>query len=157
MHLGKQITIALVALPLAELVVFLTVAMVIGVTAALALMVLTTLAGVLVLRHVGRTGIAQVRLAVADPAIADKRGGGSRLFLAVGGILLILPGFITDFVGALLLVAPVRQWLGATIRRWSFAPRDPPGRDAVVDLAPGEWRQVGDTPLPRPRESGDEH
>ncbi len=157
MRLGKQITIALVALPLAELVAFVAVAMAIGVTAALALMVLTTLAGVVVLRHVGRTGIAQVRLAMDDPALADERSGGTRLLLALGGILLVLPGFITDLAGTLLLVAPVRHWLGATIRRWSFGPRDPHGRNAVVDLTPGEWRQVGDTQLPRPEEAGEKH
>jgi UPF0716 protein FxsA len=143
--LGKRITLALLALPLAELAVFVAVAVAVGIATALALMILTTFVGALVLRHVGRTGLTQVRGAIADPAAAREAGGG--LLLGLGGILLVLPGFITDAVGALLLLPAVRRGLGATIRRWTFGQGEPQRPD-VVDLAPNEWLEVGEPKLP---------
>ncbi len=140
LHLGKWIAIGLVALPVAEFVAFIVVATLIGVGAALALMILTSLAGAMVLRHVGRSGIAQFRVAVAERDVTEGPGLGA----ALGGILLILPGFITDVVGALLLLPWVRRWLGATFRRARSVPGERPGRAGVVDLAPSEWRQVDD-------------
>jgi len=148
LRLGKQITIALIALPLAELIVFAAVAATIGVAAALLLMIATSLAGGLVLRHVGRAGLGAVRAAVDGPA--EAAGAGAPLLLGIAGILLILPGFITDAAGALLLVPALRRHAVATFGRWMSAARDPDGRPAVVDLAPDEWRQVSETGPERP-------
>jgi UPF0716 protein FxsA len=148
LRLGKQITIGLVALPVAELIVFLAVALAIGVTAALALMIGTSLAGALVLRHVGRARIGQIRATLDNPAAAADRGGASGLLLVLAGILLILPGFITDLAGLALLIPPLRRWCGAMLGRFVVAPGAAQRRDAVVDLAPDEWRQVGNPELP---------
>jgi UPF0716 family protein affecting phage T7 exclusion len=59
----------------------------------------------------------------------------------IAGILLVLPGFITDAAGALLLVPALRRRLRAAIgraREEARRPRDP----SVVDLTPSEWHQV---------------
>jgi UPF0716 protein FxsA len=144
LRLGKQIAIALAALPVAEFVAFVLMVMWIGFAAAFALMVVTSLAGAMVLRRVGRGGIAQFRGAVSEPGATGRVIEGGGLLVALGGILLVLPGFITDVVGTLLLLPFVHRWLGAAFRRASDGPGEPAGDDAVVDLAPGEWRQVDD-------------
>ncbi len=148
MPLGKQIAIGFLALPLAELVVFALVAMAVGIAGALVLMLLTSLAGALVLRHVGRSGLAQVRRAVSDPGGARERSTADGVLFGIAGILLVLPGFITDLAGALLLLGPLRRLIRATIGGATAGSRDPRRRDEVVDLAPTEWRRVGDTRTP---------
>jgi UPF0716 protein FxsA len=113
---------------------------------AFLLMLATTLAGFLVLRQAGRGSIARFRVAVADSDVA-----GFQAHTAVpdrsGGLLLFLPGFLTDLAGAALLIRPVRRWCGQTFRRW--VRRRHPGDPSTIDLAPGEWRHVPDRELPR--------
>jgi UPF0716 protein FxsA len=148
--LVKRILIALLLLPAAELAVFLLVVWAIGVLPALALMILTSFAGGLVLRHAGRGGIADVRTARyssgATPGAIENRG----MIVAVSGILLLLPGFITDLLGAGLLVRPIRARLAAAIGRAVGVPRAATGPGSVLDLAPDEWRPVPDQHLPKP-------
>jgi UPF0716 family protein affecting phage T7 exclusion len=62
----------------------------------------------------------------------------------IGGILLVLPGFITDVAGALLLLPTTRRLIGAAIGRAvkkQRAARQP----EVLDLAPDEWHQISET------------
>ena len=40
------------------------------------------------------------------------------LLVVLAGLLLFLPGFLTDLVGVALLIAPVRRWCGRTFRLW---------------------------------------
>ena len=147
--MAKRIAIALLLLPAAELAVFLLVVWAIGVLPALGLMVLTSFAGGLVLRHAGRGGIAQVRVAMRDSKTSDRRSENRGLFLAIGGILLLLPGFITDLMGAGLLIRPIRSRLAAAIGRAVGVPRAATGPGAVLDLGRDEWRSIPDHQLPK--------
>ena len=82
--------------------------------------------------------------AALPPLQADSSG----FLILLAGILLLIPGFITDVVGLLLLIAPLRRALGAAFGRGT-----PPTRgDGVVDLAPEQWRRVPDPALPDRRE-----
>jgi UPF0716 protein FxsA len=68
-----------------------------------------------------------------------------------GGILLVFPGFITDVIGALMFMPPLRRWIGATIGR-AIRKRRPAQQPGVIDLGPDEWHQVSDGPRKkRPR------
>ena len=63
--------------------------------------------------------------------------------LFLPGFLLLIPGFITDVLGLLLLFAPLRRALGAL-----FGVKSSPARaDGVVDLEPEQWHQVPDAAL----------
>lgn len=65
------------------------------------------------------------------------------------GILLLIPGFITDIVALILLIAPLRRALSA------FGGGVAPARnDGVVDLTPGQWHQVPGPSLPDGRNDG---
>jgi UPF0716 protein FxsA len=149
--LAKKVAIALLLLPLAELVAFALVAWTIGLPAALGLMLLTSLAGALVLRRAGRGRMAGLRAALGRHEGIQGATGGAGPWLALGGILLLLPGFITDLAGACLLVGPVRRWLGATIGRAIDRRRPRTGAGSVIDLRADEWRPVPD-PEPPTRE-----
>jgi UPF0716 protein FxsA len=115
-------------------------------------MVLTSFAGGLVLRHAGRGQLARFGVAMRDSKVTEAATGGGGFMVVLGGILLLLPGFITDLIGAGLLIAPVRHRLGATIgRAINPGQRQPPGSGSVIDLAPTEWRQVPDPKLRKRR------
>ncbi|MGH6679203.1 MAG: FxsA family protein [Bradyrhizobium sp.] len=55
-------------------------------------------------------------------------------------MLLLIPGFITDAIGVLLLLAP----LGAALRRGP----PPQHADGVLDLEPEQWHRVSEQSLP---------
>jgi UPF0716 protein FxsA len=142
----KWVIIAILLLPVAEIAVFILVAALIGTLWALALMLATTLAGVLVLRQAGRKRITRLRVAVADTDITWIEANTAGSLTVLAGVLLFLPGFLTDLVGAALLIAPLRRWCSRSLRRWVRS-RDHGGR-SVIDLAPGEWQQVPDREIP---------
>ena len=147
--MGRRIVIALLLLPIAEVAAFLLVVWAVGLFPALALMILTSFAGGVVLRHAGRGKLADIRVAMRQSGVAQVATDAGGVMFAVGGILLLLPGFITDLVGAGLLIRPIQRWLGAAIGQALRVPRAANG-PAVVDLAPNEWRAVPDKELPRP-------
>lgn len=128
------------ALIVAEMAALIVVSEIMGLGPALVLMVATSLAGIAVLRHPGRTRIAQMHEAVAKTGIGGLKAGGDAFLTIAAGVLLLVPGFITDAAGLLLLLPPVRGWIAGRFQfvMQSGQPR-PPG---VVDLEQDEWNRV---------------
>jgi UPF0716 protein FxsA len=148
----KWILIGILALPVAEVGVFILVAASIGLGWALLIMLATTIAGFAVLRWAGQRRIAVFR-SVSGRGISGIEAGieanPDGFLVILGGILLLLPGFITDAIGTLLLLGPVRNWCARVFRR-AVGPREQP-KEAVVDLDAGEWQEVPDTKLENQR------
>ena len=144
MNVAKWLLLALLALPIMELVVFIAVAEAIGFLWAMTLVVATSLAGAMVLRHAGGNHIARVRVAMGEGGFSAMQADSPGTLTLLAGILLLIPGFITDVLGLLLLLAPLRRGLGALFGRGRPATR----ADGVVDLEPEQWRQVPDPVLP---------
>jgi UPF0716 protein FxsA len=143
MNVAKWLLLALLALPFMELVVFIAVASSIGFLWALTLVVATSTAGAMVLRHAGGNHIARVRVAMGTNNFTSLQADGPGTLTLIAGILLLIPGFITDALGLLLLLAPLRRAL-ATL----FGLRAPPAQpDGVVDLGREQWHQVPDPAL----------
>lgn len=148
----KWLIIAILLAPVAEIAVFLIVVGQIGWLATIALTILTSLAGVGVIRAAGRARVARFRGAMGDGFVTGFEASGGGFLMVLAGILLVLPGFLTDIAGAVLLLPVVRRRLRMTIRRTpqQAAPdRRGSGRGPVIDLAPDEWRQVTDKSEPR--------
>lgn len=143
MNVAKWLLFALLALPAMELAAFIAVAAAIGLLWALALIGATSFVGALILRHAGGSHIARVRVALGEGSFTALQADSSGGLILIAGILLLIPGFITDALGLLLLLAPLRQSMGAALRR------GPATRaDGVVDLAPEQWHRVPDPELP---------
>jgi UPF0716 protein FxsA len=136
MNVAKWLLIALLALPLAELAGLIVVVVTLGLLWAVVLQAASSLAGLLVLRHAGGTHVSRVRSALGQGSITALTADGTGSLTLLAGILLLIPGFITDVAGLLLL-------LGAAFRR---TPARPAG-DGVIDLAPEQWRRVDDPAL----------
>jgi UPF0716 protein FxsA len=137
MNVAKWLLLALLALPLAELVVFILVASHIGFALALILVLAGMLAGGLVLRHAGGSHIARVRIALDQGSFTALQADGRAGAFLLAGILLLVPGFITDALALLVLA-------GTLFRQ----PRPPARSDGVVDLEPEQWQRVPDPALP---------
>jgi UPF0716 protein FxsA len=103
----------LLAVPVLEVFVFIEVGHAIGWLPALILLVAASLLGARLLRVEGRATIQQVSLAVSERR-APSRSALDHALGFLGAALLALPGFVTDALGALLLLPPGRR----LARRW---------------------------------------
>lgn len=146
MSLVKWGFIALFLLPVAEMAAFVAVALAIGWFWAACLFIATTVLGLVLLRRSGRSDINRFRAAFRRQGVFAIHLESPGLGSIFGGILLVFPGFITDVMGALLLVPAVRRKLRTILARNRAArrqQRDP----SVIDLEPNEWRQVSEKPI----------
>jgi UPF0716 protein FxsA len=117
--------VVFVVLPAIEIFVIITVAHAIGFGATLLLLVAGAVLGSYVMRRAGASWWRALRgrVTTADgTALAGQRPDGraaahaALLFLA--GLLIFLPGFVSDAVGLLLLLPPVRGLLQAGTAAW---------------------------------------
>ncbi len=113
-----MVLLLLVGLPILELFVFIQVGEAIGFLEALGLLILVSVLGFYVVKH---QGIGVLRRFVVEreagriPAAAAADGA----LIALAGVLLVVPGFVTSTVGVLLLLPPVRAGLRGWFRhRW---------------------------------------
>jgi len=110
---SAMFVLALIGVPVLEVFVFIEVARAIGWLLALLILLSTSVLGARLLRIQGRTAIERVSLAVSEHRTPARAAiDGALGFL--GGVLLVVPGFVTDAFGALLMLPPTR----ALARRW---------------------------------------
>jgi UPF0716 protein FxsA len=104
----------LVALPLLELALLVKTGQVVGFWATLGMVVAAGILGAFVLSRQSRGALRRAMQAIEQgrPPVADVLDGA---FLMMAGMLLITPGFITDFIALLLLIPPLRRVLA----RWT--------------------------------------
>lgn len=115
-----RVLLALIALPFIEIALFILVGGEIGLWPTLALVALTTLLGVMTLRGQGPGALGNLRGTMSGALAGRQDPVGpvfDRAMVFLAGGLLVLPGFLTDAVGLLLLVPPVRAAIEAAIRR----------------------------------------
>lgn len=167
----------LIGVPLIEIYLFVEIGGWIGTWPTIGLVVLTAVAGSVMLRAQGRQVLAraQEKIRRGEPPVADLLDG---IGLLLAGALLLTPGFLTDAVGFALLLPGARRWLA--VRLWAamqargsvhvagFGPgrgggsgRDPMGGDGEGTVIDGEFETVepdaeardapGDSPRIGPR------
>lgn len=96
-----------IAVPILELYVIIQVGGLIGVLPTLALLVASAILGSLLLRQQGRDAWRRFQAALAEQRFPGREVADG-LMIAVGGALLLTPGFFTDALGLLLLIPPTR-------------------------------------------------
>ena len=142
--LGKWVALGILILPSAEIAVFLLVAHWLGLHGAVFLLLATSLIGAGVLWYVGRIVISRFLHLAAQRDSAAVRVGTGGLLTVLGGILLVLPGFITDTIGLILVIPSARRW----IARYFTAPDQRGPEPQQIDLDTSEWRRLSE---PRPK------
>lgn len=112
--------ILFLAFCLLELFVLIKVGSAIGAGMTILLLILGGILGVSLIRIAGVNTAMRARERLAQGQMPDKELVGG-FFMAVAGILLIIPGFITDILGLLLLLPFVRGLVGQQLQRRSTA------------------------------------
>ena len=86
-----------------------------------AVVVLTALIGMLLVRAEGRATLRKIqqKLATGEVPTNELIDGG---LLVAAGTFFLTPGLVTDFVGLLLALPPTRYPIRAAVRRWVVRP-----------------------------------
>lgn len=134
----RWIALAVLALPFAEFAAFAAVSGRFGFLPALFGVIATSVLGIIILKGGARLLFAQ--LATGRVVYVSEAAAKAGLSTAFAGLLLAIPGYITDILALLCLIPVLRQSL--------FGPRTdvsndtrrptPPG---VVDLDREDWRE----------------
>lgn len=136
---ARNVALAVAAWLLLEILVFIFVAQSIGLFTALLLAIGTSLIGLADIRRL----LDYLKHRTRGQ---NARGTNGALFdgalQALGSLLLLAPGFASDFVGLALKSPSIRSGLA---RRLTAKKGDP----RIIDLSPGEWRY--DKPKRAPR------
>lgn len=96
------------AIPVTEIVVFILVGSQIGVLATIALVILTAIAGSMLLRWQGLSALSRIQSELAADRVPGKEMVQGVMIL-LAGFLLLTPGFVTDTLGLLLFIPKVRD------------------------------------------------
>ena len=103
-----------IVLPLAELWLLIKVGTLVGALPTVTLVVLTALVGMVLLRHQGLATLTRGRQRLEAGELPAEEMLEA-MVLALSGVLLIAPGFVTDTLGLLGLLPPLRRWLVAAL------------------------------------------
>lgn len=140
----------LIALPLIEIFTFVSIGAEIGALATVLLVILTAFAGAALMARHGRTMMIRLQSAVAAgrPPALEMIDGTLAWF---GALFLVIPGFVTDAIGLLLLLPPIRFGLAAWALRRVFVvstvsgggqgPKGPRQGPRVIET---DWRRDDD-------------
>ena len=134
----RRLLLLVLLLPLLEIYVLIKVGDAIGGLATVLLVVVMAVLGLLTLRLQGVATAFRARAALARgelPGAALLQG----LWFLLAGVLLLIPGFITDGIALLLFLAPVRRALGhllvgsmvGSVRRGPHPPPTANGRRTI--------------------------
>jgi UPF0716 protein FxsA len=114
---GRRIRIAVGLLALAEVVVFVLVAGWIGAGATVLAALATSALGWALLARQGTKALTDLRESARARRSSAGRELGDAGLIAVGGLLMVLPGFIGDVVGLLCLLPGTRSLVRAALTR----------------------------------------
>jgi UPF0716 protein FxsA len=109
--------ILLICIPITEIICFILVGDSIGLSSTIAIIILSTVVGVTLLRFQGSSILLRVQSSLrlnVFPVEAVFDG----LCIFVAGILLIIPGFITDTIGTLVFFPPSRLMFKTLILKY---------------------------------------
>ena len=113
-----------------------------GWLAALGLIFLVSMGGAYLVRHQGAQALVRIQAALArhespDRALLDG------VFIFAAGLLLFLPGFLSDLIGIVLLIPPLRQALGPWLLGYLKSRVDHGRYIKTYTVYDCEWREPG--------------
>ena len=115
--MGRRIRIAAGLLALAEVVVFVLVAGWIGAGYTVLLALATSALGWALLARQGTKALADLRESARTRRTGAGRELGDAGLVAAGGVLMVLPGFLSDVLGLLCLLPGTRSLVRAALGR----------------------------------------
>jgi UPF0716 protein FxsA len=157
----------IICVPIAEIYLIVRVGGLIGLWPTVLLLLASSLAGALLLRHQGRAAMDAFRSALDQGRIPAREAFDGALVI-FGGALLLTPGFLTDLLGLLLLLPPTRDLfralgtrlarsrikLGPNLGGWGFTAGDTRRDGRRPDDIDGTAEEIVDDPILNPGRSG---
>lgn len=128
-----RIVLALVlVMPIIEIVVAVQAAQLFGAGVVLLALLVLSVVGVVVVRHQGSRAFAELRTA-AHERRRPGRDLADRVLVFVGGVLLLVPGFVTAVLSLVFLLPFTRPLLRGAVNGWAVRR----GSMYVTTRAPG--------------------
>ena len=147
--MGRLLFALFLLLPLIEIAGFVLIGGAIGLWPTLAGVLVTAIAGALVLRWKGLSLLGEMRATMGRGQL-PARSLADAMLLGVAGLLLIIPGYFTDLVGLLLLLPPLRALIYGILRsrirvvEASVSTTSYPSQrleEGTIELDDDEWRK----------------
>jgi UPF0716 protein FxsA len=106
-----MIFLLFIFIPLIEVIIFISIGSNIGILNTVAIIFVTALVGIYLVRRQSISLLfnAQKNLSQGIMPAEEIKGG---IFLLISGLLLITPGFFTDFIGFAMFLKPVQNFVG---------------------------------------------
>tara|TARA_B110000263_G_scaffold181971_1_gene159537 strand:+ start:136 stop:492 length:357 start_codon:yes stop_codon:yes gene_type:complete len=106
-----MIFLLFIFIPLIEVIIFISIGSSIGILNTVTIIFVTALVGIYLVRRQGISLLfnAQKNLSQGIMPAEEIKGG---IFLLISGLLLITPGFFTDFIGFAMFLKPVQNFVG---------------------------------------------
>jgi UPF0716 protein FxsA len=152
--------LVLIGVPLIEIGLFVTLGAWLGLGVTLAIVIGSAVLGVWIIRAQGLRARIDLRSAIAAGRNPLPELAGDA-FRVVAGALLILPGFLTDTLGLLLLLPPVQGWISQLIARQAMSktfvtvgghrPSRGPGAARQPDVIDATWEELPEDDARRPK------
>lgn len=153
MGMDLRVIGVLLLIPLLDVMVLVVLATQIGAVPTVALVVLTALIGLLLVRAEGRHTVRKLQRKVGRGELpTDALLDGA--FLLVAGALLLTPGIVTDLVGLILVLPPTRYPVRLAVKKYVIRPYLEAKTGGLVDGAvyaggfPGQDEDAGGNPGP---------
>lgn len=142
--IARILYFALLIVPILEIAVFALVTQAIGFWSALAGVLLLSLLGAAVMSRQGLSLIEEIRRTIGAGRL-PARALADTMLVGVAGLLLLVPGYLTDLAGLALLVPPLRRVLYHFLaRRMGIDPRAAagaaPSGPKVIELDHSDFR-----------------
>jgi UPF0716 protein FxsA len=142
-----------IVVPIAELYVLIQIGQAIGILPTIALLILDSILGAVLMRAQGRAVWMRLHRALAEGRVPGREVTDGA-FVIFGGALLLTPGFLSDILGLILLLPPTRALVRKVLLR-RFGPRIVAGATGGAQTRMG--RMFKFEPAARPGGAGAGH
>ena len=105
-----MIFLAFIIIPIIEISIFITIGSNIGVLNTIAIILITALVGIFLVRRQGIKLLFDAQRNLSQGIMPTEEIKGA-IFLLVSGLLLITPGFFTDCIGFAVFLKPVQNFI----------------------------------------------
>ena len=132
MNINKLILLSFVLLPIIEIILFIEIGSIIGSFNTISIIILSAFLGIYLIKTHASSYLSEMQNKVIQGIRPDKEIM-SGIITLLSGIFFLIPGFLTDFIGILLLITPIKSSL---INKYGFSAARPnrQSRKSVIDV-----------------------
>tara|TARA_B100001758_G_C18046135_1_gene420699 strand:+ start:89 stop:448 length:360 start_codon:yes stop_codon:yes gene_type:complete len=112
-----MIFLLFIIIPIIEISIFITIGSNIGILNTIAIILITALVGIFLVRRKGLSLLFNARQNMSQGIMPTEEIKGG-IFLLISGLLLITPGFFTDCIGFSMFLKPVQNFVAFKAKQY---------------------------------------